>query len=129
MAGESVPRKGRSHHLVFGDTAREKDAQGIRNRRTTRRQELFGAAGADRIRLQRTGPGGRRRRQGVAADQAIGGDGRRRRAFRGGGFAATEKKFCRGGRGICGSGGETSQIFGINFLHLGLSAVKEATRT
>src|SRR5260370_31878828 len=114
MAGESVPRKGRSHHLVFGDTAREKDAQGIRNRRTTRRQELFGAAGADRIRLQRSGPGGRRRRQGVAADQAIGGDERRRRAFRGGGLPATEERFSRGGRGICESVGEASKICGIN---------------
>src|SRR5712692_9423979 len=120
MAGESLRGKGRSRELVFGDIAGEKDAQGIRNRRTTRRQELFGAAGADRIRLQRSGPGGRRRRQGVAADQTTGGDGRRRRAFRGGKLPAAEERFRRGGRGICESAGEPSKICGINLRHRGL---------
>src|SRR5713226_7221029 len=120
MAGESLRGKGRSRELVFGDIAGEKDAQGIRNRRTTRRQELFGAASTDRIRLHRFGHRGGRRRESVAAYQAIGGDGRRRRALRGGKLPAAEKRFRRDGRGICESTGEQSKIGGADLRHRGL---------
>src|SRR3989440_8490726 len=120
MAGEGVRRKGRSCELVFGDITREKDAQGIRDGDTARRKEFFSAAVADRVRLQRSGHRGRRRRESVAADQATGGDGRRRRALRGGKLPAAEERLRRGGRRICESAGEQSEIGGVDLRQRGL---------
>src|SRR2546430_14628948 len=120
MAGEGVRRKGRSCELVFGDITREKDAQGIRDGHTARRKEFLGAAVADRVRLQRSGHRGRRRRESVAANQATGGDGRRRRALRGWKLPAAEERLRRGGRGICESAGEQSEIGDVDLRHRGL---------
>src|SRR2546429_8655210 len=129
MAGEGVRRKGRSCELVFGDITSEKDAQRIRDGHTARRKEFFSAAGADRVRLQRSGHRGRRRRESVAADPATGGDGRRRRALRGGKLPAAEERLRRGGRRICESAGEQSEIGGGGFLQPGVSPGARPGRT
>src|SRR5437660_5233015 len=52
--GRAYGGKGRSRELVFGDIAREKNAQRVRDGSAAGRKEFFGAAGADRIRLQRS---------------------------------------------------------------------------
>src|SRR6267154_6057446 len=50
MARESVRREGGSRELVLRNFACEENAQGVRDGGTARREKLFGAASADRIR-------------------------------------------------------------------------------
>src|SRR5207302_2153274 len=56
----------------------------------------------------------------TASDQAIGGDGRRRRTLRDGKLPAAEERFRRGGRRIWESTGKQSKIGGADLRHRGL---------
>jgi len=105
----------------FGDINSRRRHGRIRDRRLQLDGKKFFRRGRALIEFDCSGSGivGGGRRESVAADQAIGGDGRRRKALRGWELPG-QRKTSPWRRGICESAGEQSKIGGVDLRHRGL---------
>ena len=108
--GRTYGEKAEHAGHVFRYVAGQEDAQGIRDRRPSRREKFLRAPGADRIRLQRPGNRRRRRRQSAAANRQTRRTRRLRRPLRRRQLPASEKRFRRRRRRIHQSARQPPEI-------------------